>query len=160
MRLRTFSRLVSAVALAALGCSPAADFTLAPPPKPDEPSRASIPPPEPLKNGRLPGTAAPLRYAVSLVVDPAKDRFLASVTSDSESPTRTQTLVMHGRDRTISSAELMAEGRTMPVKTSTRMSAGGREGPDELVLSFPTAVRPGRGQVRIAYSGSLDQKMA
>jgi len=160
MRLRTFSRLVSAVALTALGCSPAADFTLAPPPKPDEPSRASIPAPEPLKSGRLPGTASPLRYAISLVVDPAKDRFLGNVTIDIEIPKLTQTLVMHGRDLTISSAELMAEGRTMPVKTSTRMSVGGREGPDELVLSLPSAVRPGRGQVRIAYSGSLDQKLA
>lgn len=159
MRLRTISRLVSAIALAALGCSPAADFTLAPAPIRDEPSRASLPAPEPLKSGRLPGTAAPLRYAVSLVIDPAKDRFLGNVTIDIEIPKLTQTIVMHARDLMVSSAELQAEGRTVQVKTSARMSAGGRESPDELVLSLPSAVRPGRGQLRIAYSGSLDQKL-
>jgi aminopeptidase N len=162
MRPRTLSRLVSssAVALAALSCSPAADFTLAPAPKADEPSRASLPVPEPQKNGRLPGTASPLRYALSLVVDPAKDRFLGNVTIDIEIPKLTQSIVMHGRDLTISNAELMAEGRTVPVKTLSRMSVGGREEPDELVLTLPAAIRPGRGQVRIAYSGSLDQKLA
>lgn len=161
MRLRTLTRLVSssAIAIAALSCSPAADFTLAPATKRDEPSRATLPVPEPLKSGRLPGTAAPLRYAVSLVVDPSKDRFLGNVTIDIEIPKLTQAIVMHARDLTISSAELMAEGRTVQVKTSSRMSSGGREAPEELVLTLPSPVRPGRGQVRIAYSGSLDQKL-
>jgi aminopeptidase N len=161
-RPRTLACLFSstAIALSALGCSPAADLTLAPPPKRDQGGPTSLPVPEPLKSGRLPGTASPLRYGVALVVDPSKDRFLGNVTIDIEVAKATQAIVMHARDLTISSAELMAEGGTVPVRTSTRMSVGGREGPDELVLSLPSPLRPGRAQVRIAYSGSLDQKLA
>lgn len=149
----------SALALAALGCSPAADLTLAPVPKRDEPARAALPAPPPLRSGRLPGTASPIRYGVSLVVDPAKDRFLGHVTIDIDIPKTTQALVLHARDLTIASAEVMAEGKTMPAKASSRMSAGGREEPDELVLALPSAIQPGRAQMRIAYSGSLDQKL-
>ena len=104
---RSARRAFAAWALCAFGggCLFGDDLVRAqPPPPPPGPSAALAP--APLPSGRLPDTARPLRYEVSLVVDPAKDRFTGDVTVHLEIPVATQAIVLHGRELTISRAEL------------------------------------------------------
>ncbi|MEO5731569.1 MAG: hypothetical protein ABI134_24020, partial [Byssovorax sp.] len=63
--------------LAVGGCVPGNDLTRAPTPITATEVASSVP--LPLDSGRLPATARPLRYEVSLAIDPARDRFTGDV---------------------------------------------------------------------------------
>src|SRR5947209_14496543 len=95
-----FSRLrTSAITLALLACATCTtgnDVTRTP--APTASSTTTAPPvPPPLPSGRLPGTARPLRYQVSLAIDPAKDRFLGDVAIEVDIPATRQGIVLHRR---------------------------------------------------------------
>src|SRR5689334_1899573 len=81
--------------LAAGGCLPGNDITRAP--TPTVTTDVTSPIPAPLESGRLPGTARPIRYDVSLAIDPAKDRFTGDVGIVVEIPAVTQAIILHGR---------------------------------------------------------------
>ena len=144
--------------LAAGGCVPGNDITRAPAPIASTELASPVPPP--LDSGRLPGTARPLRYDVSLAIDPARDRFTGDVGILVEIPAATQAIVLHGRDLTISRAEVIQGERHTPATTSVRMAKGMRDAPDELVLTFARALTPGRAEIRIAWSALIGEKLS
>ena len=89
-----------------------------PQPKPAEPwpaaateSRAPARVPTCCADGRLPQTAAPLHYALSLRVDPGKPRFSGLVTIDISVAERTRHLFVHAGDMNIQSVVARAYGR-------------------------------------------------
>jgi alanyl aminopeptidase len=144
--------------LAAGGCVPGNDLTRAP--TPITTTEAAAPAPAPLESGRLPGTAKPLRYEVALAIDPAKDRFTGDVGIAVEIPAATQAIVLHGRDLTISRAEVVQGERHIPATASARMAKGPREAPDELVLTLARPVSAGRAELRIAWSAPIGDKLS
>lgn len=150
--------LATALALAA-GCGAGNDVTRAPQPAPAAEEARSVAP-DPLPSGRLPGTARPTRYALSLVVDPAKERFLGDVTIDVDVPATTQAIVMHGRDLTIVRAEAMIDGQPVSARAELRPAAGSKGSPEELVLTLSRPIPPGKAQLRIAYSAPLEGRLA
>jgi aminopeptidase N len=150
-----------ALLLAALAASCAAsnDVTRAP----VAAAQASAGPsaaPEPLASGRLPGTARPTHYALSLVVDPAKERFLGDVTIDVDVPAATEAIVLHGRDLTVIRAEALVGGQPVSAQAELRRAAGGKGTPEEMVLTLARKIPAGKAQLRIAYSAPLDTKLS
>src|SRR5262249_6023709 len=131
-RMALRSRSLALLVALAGGCTLLGSDPNRPPPPPQQ-SSARAPAPPPLPNGRLPITARPLRYAVSLVIDPSKDRFTGNVGITLDVPAPTQVVVMHGRDLVVSRAEAMSDGQSIAAEASTRMAAGTHEAPDELV---------------------------
>jgi alanyl aminopeptidase len=117
------------------------------------------PPPPPLESGRLPDTARPTHYGLSLVVDPTKDRFFGSVTIDLDVPKDTSFIVLHARDLTLARAEALVDGRPIVARTSSRLAHGSAESPEELVLTFARPIPAGSAQLRIDYSGALEQRL-
>jgi cytosol alanyl aminopeptidase len=143
---------------AAAGCLTGSDVTKAPLPAPTSTVRA-LPTPAPLPTGRLPDTARPRHYQVSLVVDPAKDHVLGDLSIDVDVPAATESIVLHGRELTILRAEVTIDGQAVQAKTSFRASAGTKEVADELVLTPPRPVPAGRAEIRIAYSAPISDKL-
>lgn len=150
-------RLALVACALAEGCGASNDVTVAPPPVATVSEGPAAPPP--LASGRLPGTAQPLRYALSVVVDPHKDRFSGDVVIDVDLPAATRAVVLHGRELTILRAEVLAGGETVGAHATFRMAAGGRQTPEELVLTLARPIAAGRAQLRIAYSAPLDDKL-
>lgn len=148
-RWRIASRTPALAALAALasGCFLNAD-TRAPDPAASAAATAPVPPP--LPSGRLPETARPVRYAVSLTVDPAKDRFSGDVKITLDLPRPTQVIVLHGRDLAITAAEAIASGKHVPALAKARTAAG-RDAPDELVVTLAEPLPAGAADLRLAY---------
>ena len=141
------------------GCAAGNDITRAPLPAAPGATSAS-PAPAPLASGRLPDTARPIRYALSLVVDPAKERFLGDVTIDVDVPAPTQAVVLHGRDLSVIRADAMVAGLPVSAQAELRMAAGGKGSPEELVLTLARPIPAGKAQIRIAYSAPLDGKLS
>ena len=54
--------------------------------------------PAPRDDGRLPASAFPRHYALTLSVDPTQERFQGQVTIDVDLPSATSHVVLHGRD--------------------------------------------------------------
>lgn len=143
--------------LAAGGCAPSNDLTRAPT---AAPTRVTAPPvPPALDSGRLPGTARPLRYEVSLAIDPARERFTGDVGITVEIPVATQAIVLHGRDLAISRAEVIQGDRHIIASASARLARGTREATDELVLVLARPTIPGRAEVRLAWSAPIGDKL-
>jgi len=140
---------------AALGCGGSNDITRAPRP----PTAASVTvdavAPAPLESGRLSDAARPTHYALSLIVDPEKDRFAGDVTIDIELREPTRFIVLHGRELSLVRAEALVGGEYVPVEIEERAAAGGKGEPEELVVRLARTVPPGHVQLRIAYSAPL-----
>ncbi len=156
--LRAIARALALAAIAA-GCGAGNDITRAPAQDATRTAGASAAPP-PLESGRLPGTARPLRYALSLVVDPAKERFLGDVTIDVDVPAATPAIVLHGRDLSVIRAEATVAGRPVSARAEGRAAAGGKGSPEELVLTFTRPIPAGKAQLRVSYSAPLDGKLS
>jgi alanyl aminopeptidase len=146
------------MALAA-GCVPSNDITRAPPPAVTVKEGAALAPP-PLPSGRLPPTVTPIRYAVALAIDPLRDRFTGDVAITVDLLEQTQAIVLHGRDLTISRAEVTADGQQISATASFRPGAGSKDTHDELVLSLARPVRAGRAEIQIAYSAPISNKLS
>jgi cytosol alanyl aminopeptidase len=142
--------------LAAGGCVPGNDLTRSPTAAPTREAAAPVPPP--LDSGRLPGTARPLRYEVALAIDPTRERFTGDVGITVEIPAATQAIVLHGRDLTISRAEVVQGERHIAATTAVRMAKGARDASDELVLALAHPLSPGRAEIRVAWSAPIGDK--
>jgi aminopeptidase N len=154
-RTRAGAVIASLFALAS-GCATNNDITRAPE-RVMAPRAASVPPP--LASGRLPGTAKPVRYDVSLVIDPAQERFTGDVTITIDVPRATSAVVLHGRELTILRAEASQNGAHIPATADVRLAAGG-EAPDELVFVLAKPLAVGRAELRVAYSAPISNKLS
>ena len=101
-------------------------------------------PPAARDDGRLPKLVRPLRYDVTLDVDPRKDRFHGEVALGLEITQRTFHVVLHGRDLAVTRALVTVDGAAPMPATVTTRPANGSTGNEELVLSFPRALEAGR----------------
>ncbi|HEX3771764.1 MAG TPA: M1 family metallopeptidase [Polyangiaceae bacterium] len=118
---------------------------------------AVVPPPR--DDGRLPATATPQRYAVSLRIDPSQARFSGVVTVTVDVPRPTRVVVLHGRDMTITHVAARAGTATIAGAASARAAAGGVV-PDELVLTFESALPAGPAAIEIAYDAPFAGDLA
>ncbi len=126
----------------------------------DAPPAATIPKaPPPLANSRLPDTARPLRYALSLWVNPQEPRFSGEVSIDVELSRETSHVVLHAADLDLRRAQVVASGERRAARVSTRASAG-RKTPDELVLSFDRPLPAGRATIEINYVAAFGEGSA
>ncbi|MFT3775020.1 MAG: M1 family metallopeptidase [Minicystis sp.] len=146
------------LATIASGCFLGGDPAKVPDTAQTAPVPAPVPPP--LPSGRLPDTARPVRYTVALAVDPANDRFSGNVTIALDVPQPTRAVVLHARDLGIKEAEVVVAGKHLAAETSVRMAAGGREAPDELVVTVAEPIPAGAAELRIAYSAPFGGKLS
>ncbi len=121
-------------------------------PAPDG-SAQTVPPPRP--DGRLPRQVHPTRYALELAVDPAQPRFSGRVRIDITVDETTSAIVLNARGLTARGAALIAGDARVPAATSTRLAAGSKKDPEELVLAFDRAIAPGSAQIEIDYDGAF-----
>jgi alanyl aminopeptidase len=110
-------------------------------------------------NGRLPGTATPERYAVSLTIDPTQPRFSGTVAIMVDVAQPTSFVVLHGRDLHVVSATARQGDARFAASTSTRMAHGGLH-EDELVLSFAAPLAKGKATIEIAYDAPFADDLA
>src|SRR4051812_40046671 len=104
---RSLVWLLAALPLASCGSEPPVcprpptPISSAPPPPPAAPVIVAEPEPAPQKDGRLAPLAAPVKYAVSLEIDPNQDRFSGKVQITVQVPEPTTFIVLHARDITV-----------------------------------------------------------
>src|SRR6266498_815592 len=133
--------LLAAVLVAACGRrapAPAGDAQAVPSPRPD---------------GRLPRNVHPTGYALDLVVDPAQPRFSGRARIDVTVDEPTGAVVLNARGLTVRRAAVIAGSARVPARTSTRLAAGSKAEPEELVLAFDRPIAPGPAQIEIDYDG-------
>ena len=111
---------------------------------------ASRAPPPPRDDGRLPSTARPTRYALSLRIDPRQPRFSGTTRILIEVPEPTFFVVLHARDMAISRAVAHVGGMSVAATPTTRLASGGVV-PEELVLRFAHPLPAGNAELEIAY---------
>ena len=114
------------------------------------PSGDSAEPPAPRDDGRLPSTVSPLRYTLSLGIDPAKSRFSGTSKILVSVPAQTTYVVLHARGMNVASATARTDKGTTTATTKVRL-ARGRVVPDELVLTFAAPLEAGTAEIEIAY---------
>src|SRR3954469_24621815 len=119
-------------------------------PAPDA-GRNAVPPPR--SDGRLPRQVHPTRYALDLTVDPAQPRFSGRARIDVTVDEPTGAIVLNARGLPVRAAALIAGGTRVAATTSTRLAAGSKADPEELVLAFDRPVAPGPAQLEIDYDG-------
>jgi aminopeptidase N len=110
--------------------------------------------PPPRDDGRLPPLARPLRYALSLVLDPRQPTYAGEVTIDVDVPAPTRAIVLHARSVTVTHAVVVHADHRVLTEPSTRRAVGGREADEELVLSMRDEVPAGRARIELRFSGS------
>lgn len=138
------------------GC-PSGDVTR--PPATPAPVEPAPPVPPPSETGRLPTTATPTRYELSLSIDPATDRFSGDVTIDVEIPQRARAIVLHGRELSVIRADVFVAGRPVRAQAAFRTAKGGKA-EEEMVLTLGETIPAGPAQIKIAYSAPLADKLA
>jgi aminopeptidase N len=137
-------------------CGPPSDATVQP--RRVHPSfHVEVPPP--LETGRLPDGARPRRYALSLRVDPAAERFTGEVAIDLVLARPMSAVVLHGSDLEITRAEFVTRERRVRAETSYRRAAGAVAQTEELVVVSTAALPPGDVQLRIAYGAPLRENL-
>ncbi len=148
----------TALPLLSAACVGSGDLTIAPPAQAKAPP--AEPPPEPLSSGRLPDTAKPTRYELSLLIDPKKDRYFGDVTISVDVPRATQSIVLSGRNLSILRAEVASGADTVPAEASFRMAAGSKDTPEELVLRLARPISLGQAEIRIGYSAAFGEGLS
>lgn len=112
--------------------------------------------PEPLPNGRLPDLARPVRYALSLNIDPRLDRFGGVQRIDITVPRPTRVLVLHARELAIRGVTVRPVGGAPMVGIARfRSAARGLGAPEELVLTFDHDVPAGAATLDIVFDGAF-----
>ncbi len=121
---------------------------------------APVPPiPPPSTDGRLPGLARPMRYALDLAIDPRKDAFSGNEEILVELATDTAHVVLNARDVNVKRASVKIGDASAPLRASMRASHGAME-PDELVLSADRVLPKGRATISIAYEAPFGKTLA
>jgi len=144
---------VAALFLLAAACKPSRDVTVAPSSDGSSANRTEAPPSR--EDGRLPGNVRPTRYALSIVLDPAKERFTGDVTIDIEILEKTSFIVLHGRALSVLRAEATIGGATTNVQVDPRPTPVGNGDDEELVVRLPSEQGPGPLRLHLAYSAGL-----
>lgn len=148
------SLLSCAVALALAACA------AAPPPAPPPPIAVTAAPapalpapviPPPRADGRLPGGARPTHYDLRLTVDPSQKGFSGSVRIGLNVRAATRVIVLHARDLKIHRVTIDAGRQHIQGTWRSRMAAGGKGKPEELVLIFQKVVPAGAAELDIDY---------
>jgi aminopeptidase N len=157
MRCRT---LLFVVAVALASCGGAEGPPVTAPRRPVASAEKVPDPPETRQDGRLPSTAHPTHYELSLDVDPRAARFRGTATISVAVDERTFHLVLHGRDLTVVQASAKAGDREMVAAVSPRVAHGGQT-PEELVLTFPAALEAGRTiDLHLTYEAPFAEDLA
>jgi aminopeptidase N len=161
--MRTRLRVLAAIAfgpLAAIAgsvpaCTPAPatpnEVTIAPPATASSAIDSNAPPPPaPREDGRLPETATPLGYELTLWIDPRLPTFHGTAEIAVDVPAPTRHVVLHARDMTITHAEAVAGSSRIAATAASRTSYGGVV-PEELVLTFERELPAGKAAIRVDY---------
>lgn len=159
--LRLAQRVLSLSALSAStgGCLLGHDVARAPDPTPTASAASAAPPP--LASGRLPDTARPTRYTVSLAVNPANPRFSGSVVIAVVLPRPTAAIVLHASDLSVSRAEIVIGGRRLAAETTLRRSGGHRDEADELVVAAPETLPAGPAErLHLGWSAPIGERLS
>ncbi len=120
-------------------------------------SAAPAPPPD--VDGRLPATALPERYKVSLRVDPAKTRFSGTVSIQVSIPAPTWHVVMHARDLHVARATALVGPRAFPATAATRPAPDG-VADEELVLTFAELLPAGGALLEVEYDAPFGSELS
>jgi cytosol alanyl aminopeptidase len=140
------------------GANPTTGATTLPPgtaPTSIAPSAATPPPRD---DGRLPPTVTPLRYALSLDVDPTQPRFKGKATILVSVTQPTRFVVMNGRDLNVASAIATSSGTPHTASVSARLAHGGIA-PEELVLEFADPLPTGEATIELAYDAPFSESL-
>jgi aminopeptidase N len=107
----------------------------------------------------LPALATPLRYALSLDVDPSQPRFRGRATILADVPAETWHVVLHGRDLKVSRAFARVGNREIGATATPRIAHGANVA-EELVLTFAEPLPAGRATLDIAYDAPFGDGLA
>jgi aminopeptidase N len=133
----------------------------------DPPAQAARPaPPPPRDDGRLPPTATPERYSISLRIDPDQLRFSGVASIQVSLPETTWHVVLNARDihvtRAVARFSATAGGPLAEEVAATaepRLAHGGVV-PEELVLSLARPLPAGEAVLEIAYDAPFAPDLA
>ncbi len=120
-------------------------------------------PPPPREDGRLPRTAIPKRYSLTLDVDPTQPRFSGRTTIVADVPEPTSYVVLNAHDMHVIRAAATAPGpsagdASLAIVTQ-RPSHGGTD-QDELVLEFSKPLQTGGVELTIDYDAPFAADLA
>jgi alanyl aminopeptidase len=110
-------------------------------------------------DGRLPATAVPESYDVSLRVDPAKDRFSGVSSIQVSVPAPTWHVVMHARDLHVTRAGAVVGARAVAASAAAR-TAPGAAGAEELVLTFAEPLPAGSARIELEYDAPFGDDLS
>jgi alanyl aminopeptidase len=123
-------------------------------------AKAPVPPAPPARDdGRLPAVAKPLRYALSLDVDPRKDTFSGTERILLDVLEDTAHVVLNARDVHIKRAWISTAHESVEMTSSMRTAHGALE-PDELVLSADRVLPKGRATLSIEYDAPFGKQLS
>ena len=147
--------LFPAFAGSGVGCTPAPttpnDVTASPAATASAAIDSNVPPPPPPRDdGRLPETATPLGYELTLWIDPQLPTFHGTAEIAVDVPAPTRHVVLHARDMTVTHAEAVAGSARIAASTASRITHGGVV-PEELVVTFERELPAGKATIRIDY---------
>jgi alanyl aminopeptidase len=160
VRRRPLLRIIAALALVVSCGGGAQKPTL--PPSPRSISRDQSPvlhAPPTRDDGRLPATAIPKRYALSLRIDPKEARFSGTVTIEVDIPEPTSHVVLSGRDIHVVRALARVDNGEIAAEPQLRLSHGGVV-PEELVLTFARPLKAAVANIEIAYDAPFASDLA
>jgi alanyl aminopeptidase len=139
------------VIAALVACGPSGHPTpavKAPTPVAGQPAAGTPVAPDPTPTLRLPTVARPARYAVELTIDPAREDFTGTITTELEITAPITTLWLHGQ-------ELVIDEATFVVGTE-RIAARAIYGDHAFVgLVLPKQLAPGRATLVAKYRGKM-----
>lgn len=130
---------------------------------PQEPPQATLPPAEPATSAsvaspspppptlRLPSFARPVRYDLTLTLDPSQEKFRGTIGIDLTLTEASSVLWLNRTNLTINDAQMTAGGQAL----TARPVDGGE---DFIGFTFDRKVGPGPARLTIAYEGLLDQE--
>nr|WP_184003290.1 M1 family metallopeptidase [Stakelama sediminis] len=117
-----------------------------------------------LPTGKLPDTAAPTAYRLSLTILPSQQRFSGHTSIDVDVKRTTTMLYMHGRDLKVSKATAIIGGQTFPVSFKqltplglARLDFGRRVQPGKVTLNFTYTAPFGTGAAGLYHVKVGDQ---
>ena len=102
---------------------------------------------------RLPASVRPTAVALALNVDPAQARHSGEVVIDLQLTQATGRIELHAQDLQVHAASAQLPGaRTLPARVTMRPQGS------RLVLAFDSALPAGPAQLRLAFSGRLQEQ--
>lgn len=120
-------------------------------------------PPPAREDGRLPRTAIPKHYSLTLDIDPTQPRFSGRTTIVADVPEPTAYIILNARDmhvvRAVGAAPGASGGDASEAVATLRPSHGGTD-QDELVLEFSKPLQAGGVELTIDYDAPFAADLA